>query len=98
MKRLFILASLFISTAHAATQGGGLPTDAFLQRVVASLSGPWAIAICVVGIIATFSVLIFRGGEIGDLMRGLVYVAIASSVILTVVSFVNTFFGAGAIV
>ena len=96
---LFILVLLALAThvQAAGAGGGGLPWEAPLTTLANSVSGPVAYGLSILGIVTVGGVLIFAGGMVGDLLRGVLFVVLVISFIIASKNTLNAFgFGAGA--
>lgn len=93
---LFIF--LFASHAHAsAGAGGGLPYEAWLTKLQASLTGPVAFSVSLIGIVGAGGVLIF-GGELNAFLRALVFIVLVMALLVGANSMMSGLFGSGAVV
>jgi len=81
--------------ASAAVAGGGLPYEAPLTRLRASITGPVAFSISLLAIVGVLGLLIF-GGELTGFMKVLLFIVLLVAIIVGAQNFVTTFFGAGA--
>jgi len=79
---LFGLILSFEVQAGGFGGGSGMPWDTFLQKLSASLTGPWAGAISLIGIVVAGTTLILGGGEIGHFFRSLIYLILVISIIV----------------
>ena len=92
----FMLA--FASQAHAsAAAGGGLPYEAWLTKLQASLTGPVAFSVSLIGIVGAGGVLIF-GGELNAFLRTLVFIVLVMALLVGANSMMSGLFGSGAVV
>lgn len=92
----FMLA--FASQAHAsAGAGGGLPYEAWLTKLQASLTGPVAFSVSLIGIVGAGGVLIF-GGELNAFLRTLVFIVLVMALLVGANSMMSGLFGSGAVV
>ena len=90
-------ACLAPDLAHAST-ATGLAWETPLETVQASLTGPVAMVIVILGMAVCGFALIF-GGELNDFTRRILMVVLAGSVVLFAGQLVTTIFtGAGAVV
>jgi type IV secretion system protein VirB2 len=90
-----ILLSLSARSAFAAAGGGGgMPWDAPLTTISADLTGPAAAAICLIGIVGVFAVLIF-GGELNHFVRALCFIVCAGSTLVGTAALFTSFGAAG---
>ena len=92
----FMLA--FAGQAHAsAGAGGGLPYEAWLTKLQASLTGPVAFSVSLIGIVGAGGVLIF-GGELNAFLRTLVFIVLVMALLVGANSMMSGLFGSGAVV
>ena len=88
----------FVSHAHAsASAGGGLPYEAWLTKLQASLTGPVAFSVSLIGIVGAGGVLIF-GGELNAFLRTLVFIVLVMALLVGANSMMSGIFGTGAVV
>lgn len=93
-----LVAAFGTESAMAGTAGGGaLPWEGALNTLVASLTGPVAIAISIIAIFVCGAILVF-GGEMGDFARRMVMVILGVAVIGFAAQLVTSFFGLTAAV
>ena len=104
MKRntnIVLLVALFLLPAHmwgAGTGSSGLPWERPLQLVANSLTGPVALAISIIALMAAGGVLVF-GGELNQFARQACIAVLAISFLVAGSSFMVTLFGvAGALI
>jgi type IV secretory pathway VirB2 component (pilin) len=84
--------------AAAATTAGGITEwETPLQKVVASIDGPVAFGISVIGIVVAGAMLIW-GGEINEFSRKLIMLVLVLALIVAAVNLLSTLFGVGALV
>jgi type IV secretion system protein VirB2 len=97
--KLFALVTSFIpALAKAANAAGGIAEwETPLQKVVASITGPVAFGISVIGIVIAGAMLIW-GGEINEFSRKLIMLVLVIALIVTAVNLLSTLFGVGALV
>jgi len=69
-------------------EGGGLPYEAGLESLYASLKGPVPFMISLAGIVGCGAMLIF-GGEISGFMRTMVFIVLVVAVLVQAGSIVN---------
>lgn len=86
-----------VSWAAAGVGGGGLQWEAPLQKLAASIQGPVAYIISLLGMVVCGGILIW-GGEIGDFVRQLFRVVLAISVLVFSAALLTSLFGVGALV
>jgi type IV secretion system protein VirB2 len=93
---LVVLACLiFPDAAQAASGGGGLPYEGFLNQIRASLTGPVAFTLSIVGIVVGGATLIF-GGDISGFFKLLITLVLVISILIGANNFMASFFGVGA--
>jgi type IV secretory pathway VirB2 component (pilin) len=90
-----LLMSLSQHGFSAETEGGGLPYEAWLDKLRKSITGPVAFSLSVIGIVIAGVALIF-GGEIGGFFKTMIFVVLVMSMIVSAQNMVTTFFGTGA--
>ncbi len=82
--------------AHAAgTAGGGLPYESALTRLRASITGPVAFTLSLIGIVGAAGVLIF-GGELTGFLRMMVFLVLLIAILVGAQNVLTTLFAAGA--
>ncbi len=85
-------------SAWAAATGAGLPWEAPLQRVAASLTGPVALAISLIALMVAGGTLVF-GGELSEFARRSCVVVLAIAFLVLGAGFMAQLFGiSGAVV
>ena len=94
---LFALAALPRGAQAAAAAGGITEWETPLQKVVASIDGPVAFGISVIGIVVAGAMLIW-GGEINEFSRKIIMLVLVLALIVTAVNLLSTLFGVGAVV
>ena len=93
---LTLLATMLLSPElMAAGAGGALPWEAPLTLIIASITGPVAFAISIIGIVAAGAMLIF-GGEIGQFLKTIIILVLVIALIVTATNFLSGAFGVGA--
>jgi len=98
-RNLILLALLLLSPSavFAATGGAGLPWEAPLTTLANSVSGPVAYDLSILGIVGVGGFLIFAGGMLGDLLRGVLFVVLVIGIIIAGKNTLQAFgFGAGS--
>ena len=76
------IAMMMPELAHATETGAGeLPFETPLKKLTASLTGPVAFGISLIGIIAAGAALIF-GGEMSGFLRSMVFLVLVIAVIV----------------
>ena len=102
-KNLILLALVFLGVGFlptagwaAAAGGTGLPWEAPLTTLANSVSGPVAYGLSILGIVGVGGFLIFAGGMLGDLLRGVLFVVLVIAMIIASKNTLQAFgFGAG---
>ena len=85
-------------SAWAAATGAGLPWEAPLQRVAASLTGPVALAISLIALMVAGGTLVF-GGELSEFARRSCVAVLAIAFLVLGAGFMAQLFGiSGAVV
>lgn len=79
----------------AGTAGGGLPYESALTRLRASITGPVAFTLSLIGIVGTAGVLIF-GGELTGFLRMMVFLVLLIAILVGAQNVLTTLFAAGA--
>jgi type IV secretion system protein VirB2 len=79
----------------AGTAGGGLPYESALTRLRASITGPVAFTLSLVGIVGAAGVLIF-GGELTGFLRMMVFLVLLIAILVGAQNVLTTLFAAGA--
>lgn len=87
--------ALLPDPAAAAVGGGGLPYEAPLTQLRASVTGPVAFTLSLLGIVVAGGVLIF-GGELTGVIRSLVILVLVVAILVGANNLLTTLFGAGA--
>ena len=95
-----LLLALYVLTmpheAYAAgTAGGGLPYESALTRLRASITGPVAFTLSLIGIVGAAGVLIF-GGELTGFLRMMVFLVLLIAILVGAQNVLTTLFAAGA--
>jgi type IV secretory pathway VirB2 component (pilin) len=87
------------STAHASSggQGGGLPYEEWLTRIVASITGPVAFSVSVIAFVAAGASLIF-GGEMNGFMKSLVFLVLVVSLVIAAKNTLSAITGSGSVI
>lgn len=89
MGLLFAILLLFPDFAHASSTG--MPWEAPLTRLVASITGPVAFGISVLALVASVAGLIF-GGELSGLIKNMLFLALGISVIVFATNMLRSLF------
>ncbi|MBX3325936.1 MAG: TrbC/VirB2 family protein [Nitrospira sp.] len=79
----------------AGTAGGGLPYESALTRLRASITGPVAFTLSLIGIVGAAGVLIF-GGELTGFLRMMVFLVLLIAILVGAQNVLTTLFAAGA--
>lgn len=94
-----LLALCVIASPHeayaAGTAGGGLPYESALTRLRASITGPVAFTLSLIGIVGAAGVLIF-GGELTGFLRMMVFLVLLIAILVGAQNVLTTLFAAGA--
>ena len=94
-----ILTLCVIALPHeayaAGTAGGGLPYESALTRLRASITGPVAFTLSLIGIVGAAGVLIF-GGELTGFLRMMVFLVLLIAILVGAQNVLTTLFAAGA--
>jgi type IV secretory pathway VirB2 component (pilin) len=88
---LALVLALFISPAWAGA-AAGLPWEAPLQLIAASLTGPIAFSISLISIVTAGGVLIF-GGELNQFSRVVIFIVLVLAMLVAAANFLSTLFG-----
>lgn len=97
---LVVLVSLWLllhtDSAHASSAaGGGLPYEDWLARLRASVTGPIAFTLSLLGIIGAGSMLIF-GGDLNGFFRALILLVLVIGLLVGAQNLMSGLFGQGA--
>ena len=93
---LMLFAFMLPHEAYAAgTAGGGLPYESALTRLRASITGPVAFTLSLIGIVGAAGVLIF-GGELTGFLRMMVFLVLLIAILVGAQNVLTTLFAAGA--
>jgi type IV secretion system protein VirB2 len=97
MGLLLMLCALTLPhEAYAAgTAGGGLPYESALTRLRASITGPVAFTLSLIGIVGAAGALIF-GGELTGFLRMMVFLVLLIAILVGAQNVLTTLFAAGA--
>lgn len=94
---LFAGLLLVSPQAHAsAGTGGSLPYESWLTQLQASVTGPVAFAVSIIGIVIAGGVLIF-GGDLNGFFRTLIFIVLVMALLVGAQNMMSTFFGKGAV-
>lgn len=93
---LTLCAFMLPNEAYAAgTAGGGLPYESALTRLRASITGPVAFTLSLIGIVGAAGVLIF-GGELTGFLRMMVFLVLLIAILVGAQNVLTSLFAAGA--
>jgi len=93
---LMLCAFMLPHEAYAAgTAGGGLPYESALTRLRASITGPVAFTLSLIGIVGAAGALIF-GGELTGFLRMMVFLVLLIAILVGAQNVLTTLFAAGA--
>ena len=93
---LMLCACMLPQEAYAAgTAGGGLPYESALTRLRASITGPVAFTLSLIGIVGAAGALIF-GGELTGFLRMMVFLVSLIAILVGAQNVLTTLFAAGA--
>ncbi len=81
----------------SAGAGGGLPYEGWLTKLSDSVTGPFALAVSLIGIVVAGAVLIF-GGDLNGFFRSLVLIILLVSIIIGAKNLMTSFFGQGSVI
>lgn len=93
-----MLAVFLIAPQHAFASegtGGSLPYESWLTNLRASVTGPVAFALSIIGIVVAGGVLIF-GGDLNGFFRTLIFLVLVMALLVGAQNVMSTFFGRGA--
>jgi|694.fasta_scaffold03356_12 type IV secretory pathway VirB2 component (pilin) len=96
---LVLLALLLVAVihdAHAMQAGGGLPTDDWLAKIRASVTGPYAWTASVLGLVGAGSLLIFGGADMNGFLRTLLFIVMVLAFLAFAENFIRSVTGQGA--
>ncbi|MGY0343482.1 TrbC/VirB2 family protein [Xylella fastidiosa] len=93
------VALLLLIATHPAfasnTSGGGLPSDEWFTRIRASVTGPFAFTVAIIGIVAAGAGLIF-GGDMNGFLRTLIFIVLVLSFLVAAQNSLSAITGQGA--
>lgn len=93
---LMFIALIIPDIAIAAEgQGGGLPYEPWLRNLAASVTGPVAFTISLIGIVAAGMGLVF-GADLNGFFRAIFVLVLVISLIIGAQNLLSGFFGRGA--
>ncbi len=93
-----MLAVFIVAPQHAFASegtGGSLPYESWLTNLRASVTGPVAFALSIIGIVVAGGVLIF-GGDLNGFFRTLIFLVLVMALLVGAQNVMSTFFGRGA--
>ena len=90
---LIIVGLLLVADPAFATKSAGMPWEKPMDKIKASLTGPIAMAISLLGVVVAGVALIF-GGEMGDFTRRVIMLVFVIALILSASAFLTALFGA----
>lgn len=82
---------------EASSSGGGLPWEGPLDTLKKSITGPVAMVVSLLGVVACGAALIF-GGEMNEFIRKIIMLVLVIALIVGAASVMSTLFGVGALV
>lgn len=82
---------------EASSSGGGLPWEGPLETLKKSITGPVAMVVSLLGVVACGAALIF-GGEMNEFIRKIIMLVLVIALIVGAASVMSTLFGVGALV
>lgn len=95
-----LMAALFVAMPEQAFasvgDGGGLPYEGPLGQLRASVTGPVAFTVSMIGIVVAGCTLILAGGDVSGFFRTMVIIVLIVSIIIGAQNLMSTFFGRGA--
>ncbi|MCR5536983.1 MAG: TrbC/VirB2 family protein [Succinivibrio sp.] len=83
--------------ASSTSPNAALPYESWLLTLQQSFTGPVAMSVALLGMVAAGSSLIFLGGEMGRFIRTLIYLVMVMALLLGSNSLISNFFN-GAVV
>ncbi|AWK15061.1 TrbC/VirB2 family protein [Candidatus Fukatsuia symbiotica] len=94
---VLLLISTHPAFATQVTSAGAdsLPFDTYLTKIRTSVSGPFAFAAAIIGLVGAGAALIF-GGEMNGFLRSLIFAVLVVSFIVTADSMLTAITGKGA--
>lgn len=101
MKLSLSLSLLLLSTrvlASSTTPNAALPYESWLLTLQQSFTGPVAMSVGLLGIVAAGSSLIFLGGEMGRFIRTLIYLVMVMALLLGSNSLISNFFNGASVI
>nr|WP_276598510.1 TrbC/VirB2 family protein [Xylella fastidiosa] len=77
------------------TSGGGLPSDEWFTRIRASVTGPFAFTVAIIGIVGAGAGLIL-GGDMNGFLRMLIFIVLVLSFLVAAQNSLSAITGQGA--
>jgi type IV secretion system protein VirB2 len=99
-KYLLLFLILGVGIALAATTGGGegaMPWESPLSKIQDSITGPVAMGISLLAIVAAGAGLVF-GGEISGFIKTIIYIVLVIALIVAASSIMTNVFGKGMLI
>lgn len=81
----------------SAGVGGGLPYEAWLEKLRRSVTGPVAYALAILGVVVAGGILLF-GGDLNAFFRSFVLLVLVMGFVVGAENTMARFFGQGAII
>ncbi|MFI3246244.1 MAG: TrbC/VirB2 family protein [Ferrimonas sp.] len=95
---LFFSFLILVAFDASAAVGTGMPWDSPLEKIMQSITGPVAVIISLIAIVAAMVTLAF-GGEISGVFKSLIYLALLIAVLVGAANLLSSLFGvSGAVV
>lgn len=94
---LALLLLLCSETSFAVSTGGGLPYESWLTKLMDSITGPFAFAVSIIGLVVGFTPLIF-GFELGKFSLTLIGLVIVISFVVAAKNAFTAITGIGALI
>ncbi|WP_069776284.1 TrbC/VirB2 family protein [Metapseudomonas furukawaii] len=92
---MLLVTTLASPDAMASATAGTLPWDSPLAKLRASITGPVAFTISILGLVGTLSALIW-GGELSGVLKSVIVIVMIISIIVAANNFLSVMFGVGA--
>lgn len=92
-----VAAIVLPGIVEASSSGGGLPWEGPLETLKKSITGPVAMVVSLLGVVACGAALIF-GGEMNEFIRKIIMLVLVIALIVGAASVMSTLFGVGALV
>lgn len=103
LKNFLILGSLvalmcLLNAGYCAdTSSGDMPWDSIVTKVRKSIAGPVAMAVAIIGIVGSGAMLALQGGEMNQVVKTLLIIAIVVAVVVLANKVVSSLTGESAI-